>query len=118
MTSPRTNRQDQFPFPRAQKAGLQMWCGLRLLPFHTRCSTALTRWSNIKKKRPQRGGGALRPSGVLWETAEWLCGFPCSRPHPRAARCSLLLTLLVSNCGCPDGTGQWVRACFRRQWPF
>jgi hypothetical protein len=70
-----------------------------------------------KKKRPQRGGGALRPSGVLWETAEWLCGFRYSRPHPKSGA---LLTfahrpnfkLRVSGRHRAVGT-----ACFRRQWP-
>jgi hypothetical protein len=46
------------------------------------------------------------------------CGFRCSRPHPTAARCSLLLTVLIQIAGglirtAPDG-GYWP---VRPQWP-
>jgi len=83
---------------RAQEAGLQMWCGLRFLPFHTRCSTALT--SDRISRRNGPGAGAEHWGRLGLEgTTEWL-------RLPTAARCSLLLTVLISNCGvrpAPDG---------------
>jgi len=46
------------------------------------------------QERPQRGGGALRPSGS-WGKPQNGCSLPCTRPHPTAPRCSLLLTFLI-----------------------
>jgi hypothetical protein len=41
----------------------------------------------------QNSTDALR---LALDVTENGCGFPCSRPHPTAVRCSLLLTILIS----------------------
>lgn len=54
-------------FLRAQ-AGLQMWCGLKLLAFHTRCSTAA---DHIQQRRAAHSCplSQFQVAGVLIRTA-------------------------------------------------